>query len=201
MDNHQDLNEFLNIIQNQLKILKSDNFNIPQRVRVQTSINDDDFKQEFFDLEIPVPNIPEKQVEQPVQHESKCDRYLTVPFCLEANEIDSMMDISERKRINKCLNAVPDNNVSNPIAAVTNFVNHHLKAKIIFDISTIPSNNPSEPIHIVKVFLDEKEICEFSHKRKKHAKEQAAKQTIKYLNNNRDYVIHMAKISVYNKNR
>eukprot|EP00475_Leptophrys_vorax_P009871 TRINITY_DN16563_c0_g1_i1.p1 TRINITY_DN16563_c0_g1~~TRINITY_DN16563_c0_g1_i1.p1 ORF type:complete len:219 (-),score=63.04 TRINITY_DN16563_c0_g1_i1:500-1156(-) len=106
----------------------------------------------------------------------------------EVKALDVADEAMKRKKINKILAAVPAPGTSNPIAALTNFCRHQLKFDINFEILEIPSANAAEPNYCVRVFFpdDEGWIAEFTHTRKKFAKEQAAKMGLKILNENRE---------------
>lgn len=102
-----------------------------------------------------------------------------------------------KKRKNKILASVPGVHTANPIAAVTNFCRHHLKFDVDFDIDEQPSGNPSEPLYVVKVLFPEGEcIGEYSHTRKKYAKEMAAKCALHKINEDEQLLGHYIGISL-----
>ncbi len=125
---------------------------------------------------------------------------------IDHSMIDGLMNIriderssSIRKnmKISKCISMIPVENISNPIAAITNFVKHHLKEEIKFVVNEVPSNNPAESNYDVTVKILETVIGHSLGGRKRHMKERAAKAAIAFLNNNHDYVIRMAEFALY----
>jgi hypothetical protein len=96
-------------------------------------------------------------------------------------------EMERKRKIDRIRAAVPLSVTSNPIAALTNFCRHHLKFDVVFEINEKQSGNPSEPdYHVVVVFPGNEVISEYTHSRKKYAKEQAAKLALKKINDDKE---------------
>jgi len=101
-----------------------------------------------------------------------------------------------KKRRNRILASVPGVHTANPIAAVTNFCRHHLKFDVDFKIDEQPSGNPSEPLYVVDVLFPEGEsIGRYCHTRKKYAKEMAAKEALRRINEDEQLLSHYIEIA------
>jgi len=91
-----------------------------------------------------------------------------------------------RKRWRKAVAAIPDLTTNDPIAAVTNYAKHHLLIDIYFHIVERPSKDPEKPLYIVNAYLtDGDSIGKGSNIRKKFAKEMAAEDVLKRINEDR----------------
>lgn len=179
------LEEILTKLKGQLNILK------PREKLVF-----DNFDATFGNLDVPVPGELEIVEETPYE----------APFIFLKDMIDDLMSIrlDERsakiekpQKIHKCLSMIPAATISNPIAAITNFVRHQLKEEIIFDIIEIPSKKSSEPNYTVTVKIQDKVIGECTLNRKKNAKKRAAEEALIFLNDNHEYVKLMAEHALY----
>jgi hypothetical protein len=165
-------------------------------LKPREKITFDNFDAAFGNLDVPVPGEPEFVEETPYE----------APFVFLKEMVDDLMSIrlDERsakiekpQKIHKCLSMIPIVTISNPIAAVTNFVRHQLKEEIIFDIVEIPSKNSSEPNYTVTAKIKDKVIGECTLNRKKNAKKRAAEEALIFLNDNHEYVKLMAEHALY----
>eukprot|EP00475_Leptophrys_vorax_P033421 TRINITY_DN5245_c0_g1_i2.p1 TRINITY_DN5245_c0_g1~~TRINITY_DN5245_c0_g1_i2.p1 ORF type:complete len:319 (-),score=55.77 TRINITY_DN5245_c0_g1_i2:1497-2453(-) len=89
---------------------------------------------------------------------------------------------AHRKKVNRIHASLPAENTTNPIAALINFCKHQLR----FDLD-FKSNEDSNGIHTVKIlFPGEEPAAEARDRKKKIAKENAAKLVLARLNKEED---------------
>jgi hypothetical protein len=92
----------------------------------------------------------------------------------------------------KILSVTPTMGCSNPIAALTNFCRHQLKFDVIFEYEEQHNAEQEELTYRCMVVFPGREIvAEYSHARRKYAKEQAAKLAIKRLNDDKDFLLEL----------
>lgn len=87
------------------------------------------------------------------------------------------------KRVSRIIASIPDRNSNNPIAALTNFCKHQLR----FDVN-FKSFETSAGMHHIQVFFEEEMIVESADRKKKAAKEIAAKRVLEKINDDRAFL-------------
>mgnify|MGYP001130967835 CR=1 FL=1 len=122
--------------------------------------------------------------------------------CLDLSEQDYtktvphkiIEQLKEEKRLNGSLLSLPFPSTSNPIAALTNFCRHQLSFDLDFKFGEEPADNSSRRfLHTVGIVDDNNnEIIKgltCKHRKKDHAKEEAAIECLKALNTMEGYDI------------
>ncbi len=131
-----------------------------------------------------------------------CELYFAFPVLessdtpeqyIQVKKIPEPDPVQKTCNMSKLLSHLPIREVANPVAAITNYCRHHLKFEVLFETKEEPSENPSEPFyHIFVMVPGGRLLGDCKHKRKKYAKEQAARAAIAQLWDNSGLVETLA---------
>lgn len=97
-------------------------------------------------------------------------------------------DVMRNKRVSKIMSSIPSSGISNPIAAIMNFCRYNLKIDVKFLTIELGKNDREEDIFKIECWLLDDLLGEFTHTRRKYAKENCARAALYTLNDNEEIV-------------